>query len=406
MSRPFGYLRGRLSYRRLSSNEARGREDWWLTHNRDGSRTLRALAMTDDSEGVPRGRGSSSWRRREPADPSKQTPLQCLQRLQSLAKVETDMDNSEKVPKTMREKYDEITTLTDAFCTRHLNDDYAKLVRQATAALARKRPSPLARGKAAGWACGVTHAIGMVNFLFDPSQTPHLKAGELYAGFGVSQSSGAQKSKQVRDVLNTFQMDPNWCLPGLIEDNPLAWLLELNGFAVDARTLPRELQEEAFDLGLIPYLPAERKPGREVSTGQARCSLCGAADNLTKTPCCDAWICDDGDRYVLFSYARNSCYRNHDRYTLCSFHFHEGHEGRWQDCEACRANFDIEDYVEYGTNEYNFEVLANPPSFEPTRCAACGTIIERSAGGYSQSAEGFFCGRCTAERLGKLGRSG
>ena len=32
----------------------------------------------------------------------------------------------------------------------------------------------------------------------------------------------------------------------------------------------------------------------------------------TDTPCCNNWICDDEDQYVLFSYAHNSCYRNHD----------------------------------------------------------------------------------------------
>ncbi|MEX2123975.1 MAG: hypothetical protein WD795_08785 [Woeseia sp.] len=49
----FHYLHGRLSYRRkVGSGVERGREDWWLTRNRDGSRTMRTLAMTDDSKFV------------------------------------------------------------------------------------------------------------------------------------------------------------------------------------------------------------------------------------------------------------------------------------------------------------------------------------------------------------------
>lgn len=48
----FHYTYGRLAYQRLSTGEERGREDWWLTRNRDGSRTLRCLAMTDDSRFV------------------------------------------------------------------------------------------------------------------------------------------------------------------------------------------------------------------------------------------------------------------------------------------------------------------------------------------------------------------
>ena len=46
------YLHGRLSYRRKSTGAERGREDFWLTRNRDGSRSLRSLAMTDDSRFV------------------------------------------------------------------------------------------------------------------------------------------------------------------------------------------------------------------------------------------------------------------------------------------------------------------------------------------------------------------
>ncbi len=46
------YQYGRLSYRRKSTGQERGREDWSLTRNRDGSTTMRCLAMTDDSRFV------------------------------------------------------------------------------------------------------------------------------------------------------------------------------------------------------------------------------------------------------------------------------------------------------------------------------------------------------------------
>ena len=54
---------------------------------------------------------------------------------------------SERVPLKMREKFDEIVALTDEFCHERLNDEYRQLVREATAALCRKRPSPLMRGR-------------------------------------------------------------------------------------------------------------------------------------------------------------------------------------------------------------------------------------------------------------------
>lgn len=46
------YQHGRLSYRKKSTGVERGREDWWLTRNRDGSATLRSLVITEDSRVV------------------------------------------------------------------------------------------------------------------------------------------------------------------------------------------------------------------------------------------------------------------------------------------------------------------------------------------------------------------
>src|SRR3989304_1098874 len=85
---------------------------------------------------------------------------------------------------------------------------------------------------------------------------------------------------------------------------------------------------------------------RQSSRSSRRCGLCGSTTKrLTRTPCCGNWICDDEDRYVLFSYARNSCHRNHDRYTVCSYHHNEGHAGHWKDCKICRKSFATEIYV-------------------------------------------------------------
>lgn len=94
---------------------------------------------------------------------------------------------------------------------------------------------------------------------------------------------------------------------------------------------------------------------KKTSKVKRECGLCGKTKKLTRTECCGQWICDDEDEYVMFSYARNSCYRNHRRYTLCADHHAEDHEGEWQTCDQCRKGFfETEMYVWYGTNEYNF----------------------------------------------------
>jgi hypothetical protein len=52
-------------------------------------------------------------------------------------------------------------------------------------------------------------------------------------------------------------------------------------------------------------------------------------------------------------------------------------------------------YVWYGTNEYNFERLANPPSYEPTRCAKCNKVIRLAEDGYSVKESEYLCEACS-----------
>lgn len=163
---------------------------------------------------------------------------------------------SEQVPKEMQVRFDEITQLTDAFSQAHLNDEYGSLCRQLTATLCRKRPSPLSQGKVVTWACAIIHALGTVNFLFDASQTPHVPAGQIASYFGLSMSTMQAKSKQIRDLLGMYQMEPEWTLPSKVDENPLIWMIQVNGIIMDVRHAPRVIQEEAFRKGLIPYVPA------------------------------------------------------------------------------------------------------------------------------------------------------
>jgi hypothetical protein len=142
-------------------------------------------------------------------------------------------------------------------CEKHLNAEFAQLAREAAAALARKRPSPLERGRANIWACGIVYALGSANFVFDKGQSYYMSAADLCAAFGVPKKTGYNKSKFVRDTLDIYQFSPDWCLPSLIPENPLAWSIMVNGFIVDARYAPREIQEIAYQKGLIPYIPGE-----------------------------------------------------------------------------------------------------------------------------------------------------
>lgn len=163
--------------------------------------------------------------------------------------------DQEKVPLKMQARYAEIVAVTDAICAEHLNTEYAQLCRKMAAALSRKRPSPLERGRVNTWAAGILHAAGQNNFLFDKSQTPHIRADALAQICGVSKSTAGNKAKEIRDLLDISFLDFHWTLPSRMGDNPLAWMVSVDGFIIDARRLPREIQEEAYRKGLIPYVP-------------------------------------------------------------------------------------------------------------------------------------------------------
>ena len=174
------------------------------------------------------------------------------------------MTDAPAIPAKMKEKYEAIWSLLEPFCREHLNEEYRAMCQQLLALLARKRPSPLVNGTSAAWACGIVRTVGWVNFLDDPAQKPHVKTTEIDEAFGVSSGAGQSKSKTIRAMLKIRRFDHEWTLPSMLDSNPMAWLVQVNGLLMDARHLPREIQQYAVARGLIPYLPedTQEKPDR------------------------------------------------------------------------------------------------------------------------------------------------
>jgi hypothetical protein len=129
------------------------------------------------------------------------------------------------VPAVVRPAHDAIVALTDSFCREHLNDEYLALCRKLAGVLARKRPSPLLRGKADSWACGIVRVIAWANYLGDPKQPHHLKMIDIDEVFSVSESTGAAKAKAIHDLLKVLPIDPDWTLPSRIDQIPIFRIL-------------------------------------------------------------------------------------------------------------------------------------------------------------------------------------
>lgn len=166
-----------------------------------------------------------------------------------------------RVPERLRARFEQVVERTDAIAAAHLNGEYADLARRMTAALARKRPSPLESGQPRTWAAAIVYAVGWVNFLSDPAQDPHMPTARLAEKAGVGESTIAAQFRKIRNALGLRRFDPEWTIPANLANNPLVWLLQVNGLPTDVRHAPREVQQAAFDAGLIPFIPADGAPG-------------------------------------------------------------------------------------------------------------------------------------------------
>src|SRR5260370_17505298 len=82
------------------------------------------------------------------------------------------------------------------------------LARTMTAALCRKRPSPLASGQPRTWACGIVYVLGRINFLGDSSFSPHMTTAELCPVFEVGDSTVHAQARAIEQAVGTHPADP------------------------------------------------------------------------------------------------------------------------------------------------------------------------------------------------------
>lgn len=160
------------------------------------------------------------------------------------------------IPKEMRPIYEDVSKLLMDYSKEYLNDEYEQLCLHALEKLCRKRPSPLKSGRRNTWAAGIVYAIGSNNFIFDKSQEIHMTAKELVEPFGISASTASSKARDIKKMLKIDYSKAEWCLPSQMADNPMMWMVSIDGIIYDARMLPEEIQVICYEMGLIPYVPA------------------------------------------------------------------------------------------------------------------------------------------------------
>ena len=135
----------------------------------------------------------------------------------------------------IQQRYSEILELLRAFCSAKLNDEYFELAEKLLGKMSRKRHVPFETGKVEIWAAAIIHALGMVNFLFDRSQVPHVTVSEINDFFGTKQSTVGNKSKEIRDMFKLRHWDDEFGTREMQERNPYNQMMVLSNGTIVLR---------------------------------------------------------------------------------------------------------------------------------------------------------------------------
>jgi len=124
----------------------------------------------------------------------------------------------------------DLISRTDAFCKTALDDEYATLCARLISKMRRKRVVPFATGRPEIWAAAVVYALGQINFLFDPNETPHSTPDAIADFFGASKVTIGLKAKAIRELFKLKRWDGEFCTASIAARNPFASLVLVNGF--------------------------------------------------------------------------------------------------------------------------------------------------------------------------------
>jgi hypothetical protein len=131
-------------------------------------------------------------------------------------------------PGAMMARHNEIADAISLFCDAKLNAEFKQIMLRAVEKLCRKRPSPLRKGRARTWACGIAYAIGQNNFIFDKSQPYFMPASAISDWFGLSKSTAGNKAAEISKLLGLSYMDTEFCLQSITDQHPVLRLVNMS----------------------------------------------------------------------------------------------------------------------------------------------------------------------------------
>lgn len=122
---------------------------------------------------------------------------------------------NEKEKKLERAK--EISDLINAFCDRHLNDEFRGYAIKVLEKLTRKKTYPITSGKIEIWASAIIYVIARLNFLFDSQNPNHISCDTVCDFFGTKKSTVGTKATGIEKACKIRIGEKGFCSPKISE---------------------------------------------------------------------------------------------------------------------------------------------------------------------------------------------
>ncbi|WP_244835288.1 DUF6398 domain-containing protein [Clostridium sp. BJN0001] len=136
----------------------------------------------------------------------------------------------QKLSKAVDDKYEDISNKLSDFSDKFLTSDYKSLLIRSLKLIYENNKENLMKGKSESWACGLVHALGTINGLFDSKNDISLKVSDLYKAFNISSSTGLNKSKDVRKLLSLDENSDKWKISKNMQNEQFRFLVDRRYF--------------------------------------------------------------------------------------------------------------------------------------------------------------------------------
>jgi len=165
-----------------------------------------------------------------------------------------------EIPAQIKNNFLNVAEMINSFCNKNLNDEYYNLALKLTTKLAKENPSNLID-------CDIkTLAAAIINTITKTHESEMLQVSSknLASWFQTTQTDIDKKTNSICKILNLQLIDQTQNAESKVDDNHdlndrMMWSITINGFTIDIRNAAHDLQVDAYEHGLIPYIPTNNK---------------------------------------------------------------------------------------------------------------------------------------------------